>query len=108
MVPNGLSPSNLGALFPAPLLVDADTGATRLVLRGGFKLLGAPIGAKGYCEEFTRRRADKAKPALEALANLHPQVGLLRLRYCASYSNCPNRTACPALGRDAGLRGPAT
>ena len=65
--------------------------------------MGAPIGAKGYCEEFTRRRADKAKPALDALVNLHPQVGLLLLRYCASYSKLvySARTAPPALLSDA-------
>ncbi|CAK0836007.1 unnamed protein product [Prorocentrum cordatum] len=66
---------------------------------GGFKLLGAPIGAKDYCEAFTQRRADKTKPALEALANLHPQVGLALLRYCASYAKLvySARTAPSAL-----------
>ncbi|CAK0860758.1 unnamed protein product, partial [Prorocentrum cordatum] len=86
VVPCGRRPGGLADLFPAPLLAGAETGVDRVVLRGGFKLLGAPIGAKDYCEAFAQRRADKTKPALEALANLHPQVGLALLRYCASYA----------------------
>ncbi|CAK0834577.1 unnamed protein product, partial [Prorocentrum cordatum] len=80
----GRRPGGLADLSPAPLLADAETGADRVVLRCGSKLLGAPIGANDYCEALAQRRADKTKPALEVLANLRPQVGLALLCYCAS------------------------
>ena len=99
VIPCGRAPENLATLFPAPLLTDAETGACRLVLDRGFKLLGAPIGDKTFCEAFTQRRASKTKPTLEALADLHPQVGLLLLRYCASFGKLvySARTAPPDL-----------
>ena len=71
-----------------------------------FELLGAPIGAPGFCNAHTQERDDKASKVLAALRELpDPQVALLLLRQCACfcklvYSLCfvPPGTYCSALG----------
>ena len=52
-----------------------------------FTLLGAPIGGVAFCEQQTvAQRVDKARPLLDAIAELpEPQTGLLLLRHCASF-----------------------
>ena len=52
-----------------------------------FTLLGAPIGGAAFCEQQTvAQRVDKARPLLDAIAELpEPQTGLLLLRHCASF-----------------------
>ena len=50
------------------------------------KLLGVPIGDDVFCANVTRKRAEKAKPLLDEIADLNdPQVALLLLRQCASF-----------------------
>ena len=51
-------------------------------------LRGAPIGPQAYTKAYTRaKRVEKARPLLQALAELpDPQTGLLLLRHCAAYS----------------------
>ena len=54
---------------------------------GNFELLGGPIGSDDYCNDHTQKRVDKAKEILVALGELpDPQVALILLRYCASFS----------------------
>ena len=55
-------------------------------LDGSFKLLGAPIGSKEYCQQLTQQRANKVQECLDALGELpDPQVALALLRSCASF-----------------------
>ena len=53
---------------------------------GCFKLLGAPIGTKEYCQSITAKRAAKVQSSLDAIGELpDPQVALALLRSCASF-----------------------
>ena len=52
----------------------------------GFKLLGAPIGPKSFCDALTAKRVKKNEELLEEIGALpDPQVALLLLRSCASF-----------------------
>ncbi|CAK0887833.1 unnamed protein product, partial [Prorocentrum cordatum] len=91
---------HLDSLLAAPELApNAVLKALRAFPKGGFRLLGAPIGDQVFTEAFTERRATKVGPTLAALETLHPQVALLLLRHCASFGKlvyCA-RTAPPEL-----------
>ena len=54
-----------------------------LVTDSGFELLGAPIGEKGFCEHYVRKRIAKIESALKRLELIDdPQVERLLLRSC--------------------------
>ena len=74
----GLNTAADTAAFPADI---------KWVREGNFELLGGPVGTVEYCEEHTRARVQKAQHILKAIGDMHdPQVALLLLRYCASFS----------------------
>ena len=65
------------SLFPSNFAFQRD---------GNFELLGAPVGAPGFCNAHTQERVDKASKVLAALGELpDPQVALLLLRQCACF-----------------------
>ena len=64
--------------FPSDMILRAD---------GNFELLGGPIGSADFSNQHTQQRVDKASKLLQAIGALpDPQIALLLLRYCASFS----------------------
>lgn len=95
--------------------VDLSLFPTGFVVKGpAFDLLGAPIGDSTYCNQATLSdRVQKGEEVLDALGELpNPQVGLLLLRHCASFTKLvhnmrttPTGLHHPALlGFDAAVR----
>ena len=54
---------DLHQFFPRSLLVDTDTGTSRVHKRN-FEFLGAPVGTSSFCAGQTRERVDAAQPLL--------------------------------------------
>ena len=76
---------DLHQFFPRSLLVNTDTGASRVHKRN-FEFLGAPVGTSSFCAGQTRERVVAAQPLLDSLSALSdPQVGLRLLRHCGGY-----------------------
>ena len=76
---------DLHQFFPRSLLVDTDTGASRVHKRN-FEFLGAPVGTSSFCAGQTRERVVAAQPLLDSLSALSdPQVGLRLLRHCGGH-----------------------
>jgi hypothetical protein len=84
VLPAEASDCDLAGLFPTSLLVDPETGASRVLCKGNFELLGAAIGDAPACEEYMRERIGKCSKLLEELQKFEdPQVALRLLRNCA-------------------------
>ena len=77
-------PDNLADLFPQELLVDAETGESRVLLNGNFELLGAAVGDAPFCTEYGTTKVTKASALLDSIASIEdPQVALRLMRNCA-------------------------
>ena len=50
------------------------------------EILGAPIGDDDFCTYFVTQKREKAGKHLEEVGAVDPQVGLLLLRQCGSFS----------------------
>ena len=73
------------------------------VPHGNFKLLGAAIGSRDWCESLLRRRVSKAKILLDAIGRYHDAQGAFALlRSCGGWAkilySC--RTVPPPLQQD--------
>ena len=76
---------DLRQFFPEQLLIDRETGASR-VRCGDFEFLGSPVGSNAHCATHTAGRAESAQDLLDALSEISdPQVGLRLLRRCAGF-----------------------
>ena len=75
---------SLADLFPQSLLVDEETGASRVLPNGNFELLGAAIGDDSFCDAYMSERVHKASKLPNELKQLEDsQVALRLLRSCA-------------------------
>ncbi len=71
-------------LFPRELLIDEETGESRVLTHGCFELLGSAIGDKEYCENYAQSKVHTAARLLDQLAKFEdPQVATRLLRNCA-------------------------
>ena len=82
----------------APSLAAFPASVQRLP-RANFELLGAPIGDRAFCEEYTRRkRVDKARTRLTSLSDLcesHAEFKILSL--CLGACKVMHAMRCNAL-----------
>ena len=84
VLPGEDTDANLDELFPRDLLWDKETGESRVFLKGCFEILGASVGDKDFCENYTRGKVEKATQLLQQISCIEdPQVALRLLRNCA-------------------------
>ena len=84
VLPNSSTDANLSELFPRDLLVDQETGESRILTNGCFEILGACFGDKAFCNSYTSDKVQKASRLLDKIAELDdPQVATRLLRNCA-------------------------
>ncbi len=77
---------DLEELFPHELLVDPETGHSRVATHGCFELLGAAVGTTEHCEAFAAEKVAQAAELLDKLPELaDPQIGLRLLGQCAGH-----------------------
>ena len=86
-----LSPDKCEVIPAAGRLSNAQVSAfppeTKWLGDKNFELLGGPVGDDSFCNEHTGKRVQKAMDILKAIGEMpDPQVALLLLRYCASFS----------------------
>jgi hypothetical protein len=93
-------------LFPRPLLVDADTGRSRVIVDGNFDLLGSPVGSSEYCTRYTQERVQKVAPTLAALGDFwDPQITVRLLRHCSSFGKLVySARSTPPLAHNSALK----
>ena len=84
VLPNDTADVNLHEYFPRDLLVDRETGLSRVFTNGCFEILGASIGDGAFCNAYTFEKVQKASSLLEKISQLDdPQVASRLLRNCA-------------------------
>ena len=84
ILPAEAASHNLTTLFPPRLLTNPETGASRVLTKGNFELLGAAIGDDTFCEKYMAERVAQCDKLLgEPKAFDDPQVALRLLRACA-------------------------
>ena len=77
LIPIGIQSHNYG-LFPKNI---------KIIQTNGFEYLGAPIGNKEFCNEFTVKKVENLQPLFKALIGLEDtHVSYFLLKSCASYS----------------------
>ena len=83
-MPNGSANINLHERLPGDLLVDRETGESRVFPNGCFEILGASIGNEAFCNAYTFDKARKEKVLLNKNSELDdPQVATRLFRNCA-------------------------
>ena len=71
--------------FPSALLWD-EAGQDRVLRKGNFDILGAPIGSGEHCGRHAETRIEASIPLLVAIAAIpDPQVALRLLRRCSGF-----------------------
>ena len=58
-------PEGLSERFPAALLQDPETRQSRVLTKGNFEFLGAPLGDGDYAAQHTRKRVAKAQATMQ-------------------------------------------
>ncbi|CAE8622584.1 unnamed protein product [Polarella glacialis] len=104
ILPGATTAEDLESLILQSILVDEDTGASKVGLRGNFELLGAAVGQKEFCESFAASKVAKATKLLDELSKLEdPQVATRLLRNCAGVCKVTHsmRTTPPHLQNSA-------
>ena len=80
------TPPHFTELFPPKLLIDADTGKSRVMKDGCFEFLGAFIGSASFCANGVRSRIQKAVGTLKSAAQVpDPQIALRLVRRCQGF-----------------------
>ena len=70
--------------FPRDLLVDRETGQSRVLTNGCFEILGASIGDEAFCNAYTQDKTRTASSLLDKISQLDdPHVSTRLLRNCA-------------------------
>jgi hypothetical protein len=71
IVSTGTETARLAEAFPSRLLIDPDTGLSRVSTCGNFEFLGAAVRSFAFCSAHTRERVRKSQPLLTSPSTLH-------------------------------------